>query len=85
MFVQAASEIAVGIDEGDAMAVPNVLEHEILKQGGFARAGLPEDVQVMEAIGVLQTETSKVAAGVGFADNGRGEMHTQSLRDCRAV
>jgi Fe-S oxidoreductase len=43
-------EIAVGVDEREAATRAQILDRELLHEGGFADAGLAEDVEMREAL-----------------------------------
>lgn len=68
---QLLRKIAMGIDDGDAVALLDVLENEILQQSGFSRTRLPNDVGVKTRILGLDDEGNFAAPG-GAVTNDEG-------------
>jgi hypothetical protein len=54
----ASDEVAVRVDQREAASALQVLEHHILQECRFSRAGLADDVNMQKAILVLNTEES---------------------------
>jgi hypothetical protein len=61
----------MGIDDGDAVTVLDMLEDQIAQQGSFSRTGLPDDVSVKTRILRLDDE-GNFAAPNGAVTNDEG-------------
>ena len=65
-------QVSMGINECEAMTMPNILRHHVLDEGRFAGAGLPDDVCVEEAISMALPEPQRSISLVCNAENGDG-------------
>jgi hypothetical protein len=61
-------EIAVRIDQANAMPLQNELEDEVAQEGGLAGAGLADDVGVESSIGHVEPERHFAAPDLALAD-----------------
>ena len=61
-------QIAVGINETQALSRRHVLADHVLQKRGLTGAGLPDDVLVEEAVSAKNAEGSVRRAGVGGAE-----------------
>jgi hypothetical protein len=66
-MVNRLHQVAMGIEEGKAMALCEVLADEVRDEGRLTRARLPKDVEVTEAIFGEETEPPGCAAEAGRA------------------
>ena len=57
----------MGIEEGQAAKACDILPDQVFKQGGFACAGLSDDVDMRKAVPVLDVERLP-ASVICFAD-----------------
>jgi hypothetical protein len=64
-------EVAMGINDGNTVALLDVPEAEILQQSGFSRTGLPDDVGVKTRILGLDDE-GNFAAPCGAVTDDEG-------------
>jgi hypothetical protein len=62
-------EVAMGVDNGDAVALLDVLEDEIPQQSGFSRTRLPNDVGVKTRILGMNDEGDLPAPNGAMANN----------------
>jgi hypothetical protein len=68
-MVNRLHQVAVGIEEGEAVALCEVLLDEIRDEGRLARARLPEDVEVTEAVVSEEAEGPRCAAKSSCAED----------------
>ena len=59
---EALGEVAVRVEEGDALAGGDVLQDQVLEEGRLAGAGLADRVEVLPAIGTAKAEGGGIAA-----------------------
>jgi len=62
-------EVAMGINDGNTVALLDVPEAEILQQSGFSRTGLPDDVGVKTRIPGMDDEGDLPAPGGAMAND----------------
>ena len=61
-------QIAVRINEGDAVAQAQVLYHHSLDERGLARSRFADDIQMMSAIRLLDTERFQLLSESGLSE-----------------
>ena len=62
-------EIAVRVDESDAVAKVNVLKKQIPQQRRFARAGLPDDVDMLALVSRGNAKRQRIPPSVALPDD----------------
>ena len=79
---QSAGQVTVRVDGGHSKAQIHVMDNEMLKEGGFARPGLADDVGVEQSIMQADAEwPDGEARGVGLGDVVRFRRHASSIED----
>jgi hypothetical protein len=73
----------VGIEEGEAFAVHEVLARKIGNQRGLPRPGLANHVHVGAAVGPLDAKTAPLIAEVGLANDGDGILKVWPVHEAR--
>ena len=76
---QAQCQIAMRINDSQAMAIRHVLQNQIFQQARFTGAGLADHIQVEKAILMSEAEGLIAGAGIGGADDGDGLVHPLSV------
>ena len=69
---QRSCSVAMRIDQTEAVALSRILQRELLEQGRFPGAGLPEQEQVVETIVKPDAERAFAIAIIGKANSGNG-------------
>jgi hypothetical protein len=68
-MVNRLHQVAMGIEEGKAMALCEVLPDEVRDEGRLTRARLPKDVEVTKAVFGEEAEGPRCATKAGRAED----------------
>jgi hypothetical protein len=68
---QVFRKVAMGIDDGHAVASMNVLDDEVSQQRGFSRSRLSDDVGVVPSVLQMQTKRNLTAPSKAMTDEYR--------------
>lgn len=55
-ITQTGNEVPMGIDDAEPVSLCDVLHREAFKQVRFSGSGSPDDVHVMQSVGLLNTK-----------------------------
>ena len=61
-------QVSVRINEGDAVSSTQILYHHVLDERGFARPRLADDIGMMSAIRLLDSERAELFSEVGLSE-----------------